>query len=37
MFRQRRIGYKGREFNCYKFRTMQVDARVRVHRDTSDS
>jgi lipopolysaccharide/colanic/teichoic acid biosynthesis glycosyltransferase len=32
-FRQRRVGYKGREFNCYKFRTMQVDAEVGTHRD----
>src|SRR5664279_1184125 len=32
-FRQRRVGYKGREFNCYKFRTMQVDAEARTHRD----
>ena len=32
-FRQRRVGYKGREFTCYKFRTMQVDAETRSHRD----
>jgi lipopolysaccharide/colanic/teichoic acid biosynthesis glycosyltransferase len=32
-FRQRRVGYKGREFYCYKFRTMQVDAEVGTHRD----
>ncbi len=32
-FRQRRVGYKGREFNCYKFRTMQVDADIGTHRD----
>ena len=32
-FRQRRVGYQGREFNCYKFRTMQVDAEVGTHRD----
>ena len=33
LFRQRRVGYKGREFTCYKFRTMQVDAETRSHRD----
>jgi lipopolysaccharide/colanic/teichoic acid biosynthesis glycosyltransferase len=33
LFRQRRVGYKGREFICYKFRTMQVDAESRTHRD----
>lgn len=32
-FRQRRVGYKGREFNCFKFRTMQMDAEVGTHRD----
>ena len=32
-FRQRRVGYKGREFTCYKFRTMRVDAEDSVHRD----
>ena len=32
-FRQRRVGYKGREFTCYKFRTMQVDAETASHRD----
>ncbi len=32
-FRQRRVGYKGREFNCFKFRTMQVDAEVGTHRN----
>jgi lipopolysaccharide/colanic/teichoic acid biosynthesis glycosyltransferase len=32
-FRQRRVGYKGREFMCYKFRTMQVDAESQPHRD----
>lgn len=32
-FRQRRVGYKGREFMCYKFRTMQVNAEAQVHQD----
>ena len=30
-FRQRRVGYKGREFNCYKFRTMQENAETASH------
>jgi lipopolysaccharide/colanic/teichoic acid biosynthesis glycosyltransferase len=32
-FRQRRVGYKGREFTCFKFRTMRVDAETASHRD----
>jgi len=32
-FRQRRVGYKGREFTLFKFRTMQVDAETGSHRD----
>src|SRR6266487_3685390 len=31
-FRQRRVGYKGREFICYKFRTMHVGAETDSHR-----
>jgi lipopolysaccharide/colanic/teichoic acid biosynthesis glycosyltransferase len=31
-FRQKRIGYKGREFLCYKFRTMHVNADTESHR-----
>ena len=33
LFRQRRVGYKGREFTCYKFRTMRVGAEAAPHRD----
>ena len=33
LFRQRRVGYKGREFECLKFRTMQAGAETRLHRD----
>jgi lipopolysaccharide/colanic/teichoic acid biosynthesis glycosyltransferase len=32
-FRQRRVGHKGREFTCYKFRTMQVNAETKSHQD----
>jgi len=31
-FRQRRVGYQGREFTCYKFRTMHVGAETESHR-----
>jgi len=31
-FRQRRVGHQGREFTCYKFRTMYVDAETESHR-----
>jgi lipopolysaccharide/colanic/teichoic acid biosynthesis glycosyltransferase len=31
-FRQRRVGYKGRQFTCYKFRTMRTDAETESHR-----
>ena len=31
-FRQRRVGYKGRQFTCYKFRTMRMDAETESHR-----
>jgi exopolysaccharide production protein ExoY len=33
LFRQRRVGYKGREFTLFKFRTMQVDADTGSHRE----
>jgi lipopolysaccharide/colanic/teichoic acid biosynthesis glycosyltransferase len=31
-FHQRRVGYKGREFVCFKFRTMVVNAETESHR-----
>ena len=31
-FRQQRVGYKGREFMLYKFRTMRLDAETDTHR-----
>jgi lipopolysaccharide/colanic/teichoic acid biosynthesis glycosyltransferase len=33
LFRQKRVGYKGREFVCYKFRTMQTNAETASHRN----
>ena len=33
LFRQRRVGYKGREFTLYKFRTMKLDAETESHRN----
>ncbi len=33
LFRQRRIGYKGREFTLFKFRTMKEDAESESHRE----
>jgi len=32
LFRQRRVGYKGKQFVCFKFRTMHVDAETDSHK-----
>jgi exopolysaccharide production protein ExoY len=32
LFRQKRVGYQGREFVCFKFRTMAVNAETESHR-----
>jgi len=31
-FRQKRVGYQGREFTCFKFRTMRMNAETETHR-----
>lgn len=33
VFRQRRVGYRGRQFTIFKFRTMHVNAGPRSHQD----
>src|SRR5207248_10753398 len=33
LFRQRRIGYQGREFTFFKFRTMKVNADAGCHQN----
>jgi lipopolysaccharide/colanic/teichoic acid biosynthesis glycosyltransferase len=32
LFKQQRIGYKGCLFDCYKFRTMHLNADAKIHR-----
>jgi lipopolysaccharide/colanic/teichoic acid biosynthesis glycosyltransferase len=36
LFRQRRVGYKGQQFTCFKFRTMEVDAETVSHRNHTE-
>ena len=31
-FRQKRVGFRGAQFTCFKFRTMRVDAETETHR-----
>ena len=31
LFQQERVGYKGRKFKCYKFRTMHAGADTKIH------
>jgi len=36
LFRQKRVGYKGAQFTCFKFRTMQVNAETVSHRNHTE-
>jgi lipopolysaccharide/colanic/teichoic acid biosynthesis glycosyltransferase len=36
LFRQKRVGYKGRQFVCFKFRTMELNAETVSHRNHTE-
>jgi lipopolysaccharide/colanic/teichoic acid biosynthesis glycosyltransferase len=36
LFRQKRVGHKGTQFTCFKFRTMQVNAETVSHRNHTE-
>lgn len=36
LFKQKRTGYRGQEFTCYKFRTMKVNADADIRQATKD-
>jgi len=36
LFRQERVGYRGRRFTCFKFRTMKLNAEVGSHRNHTE-
>ena len=36
LFRQKRVGYKGQQFVCFKFRTMEVNAETVSHRNHTE-
>ena len=37
LFRQERVGYRGRRFNCLKFRSMKVNAETTTHESHLDT
>ena len=36
LFRQKRVGYKGTQFTCFKFRTMELNAETVSHRNHTE-